>query len=528
MLAAVSCGRKSANLEKFHDVSACIRRKDLPGAARLLLDMIAQSPGSILENAALGEVLLAMRQFGTARTYLAIAARQEPDNVKILNNLGLSYLLDSSPHEALPFLERAQELRPGSSQILMNLARCYNAIGASDKALELCQVVTRKSPANKAVRHYLAHLYGVTGQFDRAIENHQWLIEHSYRVPDNLRAIVLLQKQTPDNNQLDRILSQLQKARSRAHKNALHFAAGKTLIDLERYEEGLGHIVSAKLIRGEKYNRQQAIKKLRHSIELFTPQFFEARAGWGDPSRTPIFIIGMPRSGSTLTEQILDCHPAIAGVGERNLFQPVLASMGHELRGDEFARNILALDQNQVRRHARDYLDTVRRECANKPFIVNKFLHNFLHIPLISLLFPNAVFIYCKRDPMDCCTSIFTNPLDWGHKYSIHLADLGWYYRYHEKVVEHWRSVVRNTFIEVNYEDTVNDLEGTIRRVLSGIGLEWDDACLAFSQSTRTIHTCSKWQVRQPLYSTSVGRWKRFGHGLAPLERALEAHRVAL
>jgi len=498
-----------------------MRRGKPKKAIAVFQRVLEHHPADPIANAAMGELMVAEKQFSAAKTYLAYACTFDQDNPSLLNNLGYAHVLDGTPDEGIVFLLRADELLPDTAAIKLNIARSYDRQGLSELALPFCREAFELVPEDATVRQLLAHLLGANGHFEEAIEHYQYLVSCGIRVARNIQAIVLLRKQTPQDNLLPTIEENLQSAQSKGDLNNLHFAAGKTHLDLGNYAEGLSHIISAKVARGEKFKRAGVLRNLEKSTEVFTQSYLKEREHFGSSSERPVFIIGMPRSGSTLTEQILNGHPAIAGAGERNLFSDVLTALGHNLGNDLFVQQMLNLKEVDVRGFSSRYLRAIAAFGPDKRYIANKFLHNFLAMPLISLLFPNATFIYCKRDPMDCCLSIFTNPLDWGHKYSLRLDDLGWYFRFHEHVVRHWRSIIPNRIIDIQYEDTVQNLRGTVERVLSELDLEWHDDCASFHERTRSVQTCSKWQVRQPLYSSSVGRHKLFGEALAPLADAL-------
>jgi hypothetical protein len=262
--------------------------------------------------------------------------------------------------------------------------------------------------------------------------------------------------------------------------------------------------------------------------KLLTAQGLAAARGLGDPSAAPIFIVGMPRSGSTLIEQILASHPQVFGTGERTEFGEVLMKGIHRDAGDPLRIDIAALHgigAAQLRTLGADYLRLMRRalpenrndlpNAAQKDaqsesghtHFTDKYLFNFINVGLIHLALPNARFIHSRRSPLQTCLSIFSR-LFHDVPFGYDLGELGRYYRAYDALMAHWRSALpEGVMLEVDYEDLVDDFEGNVRRMLAHCGLDWDERCLAFHRTTRQVSTASSAQVRRPLYRTSVRRW---------------------
>jgi tetratricopeptide (TPR) repeat protein len=242
----------------------------------------------------------------------------------------------------------------------------------------------------------------------------------------------------------------------------------------------------------------------------------------GNPSRMPIFIVGMPRSGTTLTEQILASHPLVCGVGELPALGRIAFRVG--LKNGNSATLLKALKaitpaiQNEL---GETYLNTVRPFGNGEEHFVDKMPHNFMHVGLINIIFPNARIIHCLRNPIDNCVSIYTSPLNDGHDYAKDLTNLGLYYREYASLMDYWKTVSAIPIFDMKYETTVADLEGQARALIAHVGLPWNDACLKFNEAKTQVSTISTWQVRQPIYSTSVKRWKAYEKHLGPLIDAL-------
>ena len=243
------------------------------------------------------------------------------------------------------------------------------------------------------------------------------------------------------------------------------------------------------------------------------------RGGRGDPTQVPIFVLGLPRSGTTLVEQILASHPAIYGAGEVKHFARALDALqardGIRAGDPEMIRY---LSGHQLSRLGRDYADALATHAPSATRIVDKMPANMLHVGLIRLALPNARIIHVSRHPVDTCFSLFSTLFVEGQLYAYDLEELGRYHRAHQALRQHWREVLApGSMLEVRYEDVVDDLEGQARRLIAHCGLAWNDACLSFQTAPRLVQTASASQVRQPIYRSSVGRWRSYEAQLGPL-----------
>jgi hypothetical protein len=253
--------------------------------------------------------------------------------------------------------------------------------------------------------------------------------------------------------------------------------------------------------------------------DVFTSGFLRAMAGHGDPSPVPVFIVGMMRSGSTFVEQILASHPAVFGGGERPYFEKSLIAA---------RQNAGTGDGAWIGALAADYLRTLTAAAPMASRITDKLLGNFNYAGLINLALPNARIIHISRDPLDTCVSCFSKLFTGSAYFFYDLAELGRYYRHYQRLMAHWRDVLPDgVMLDVRYEDLVADLEGQARRIVAHCGLEWDDACLAFHRTDRAVRTASVAQVRQPLYTSSIGRAQPLRAKLRPLIEALSGASAA-
>ncbi len=306
----------------------------------------------------------------------------------------------------------------------------------------------------------------------------------------------------------------------------VHFALGKALEDIGEYPGAFEHLLQANALKRRElpYDEPGYQRAFRTIAERFDEAFLEQFAGMGDPSATPIFIVGMPRSGSTLVEQILASHPLVHAAGElKNLDRVVETLSDPDGRPIPYLSNHRNLDADGLRRLGHNYLVGLPTPAAGTTRITDKAPSNFFHIGLIRLMLPNARIIHTLRDPVDTCVSCFARLFAQGQSFSYDLAQLGGYYRWYHELMEHWRSVLpADVLLDVAYEDLVDNFEPQARRLIDFCGLPWDDRCLSFHQIGRPVRTASSVQVRRPLYRSSLARWRRYEAYLQPLLAELE------
>jgi tetratricopeptide (TPR) repeat protein len=312
---------------------------------------------------------------------------------------------------------------------------------------------------------------------------------------------------------------------------ALHFALGKCHDDVGDYGEAFAHFAEAnrRMRATLRYDASKTARQFEAVRHFFTAEKFrQLRPAQPDDANVelPVFVLGMPRSGTTLVEQILSSHPKVHGAGElRELLsicqQPTAALPGGNAAA--YPDNLAQATPQTLAIWGADYLNRLRRLAPDARRITDKMPTNFFALGLIHLMLPGARIVHVRRDPLDTCLSNFFHNFNTRQEYTYDLRELGHYYTEYEKLMEHWRSVLpADSFIEVQYEDIVADLEGQARRLLDYCGLDWSDACLDFHRNTRDVRTASVMQVRQPLYRNSVQRWRNYAAFLGPLREALE------
>jgi hypothetical protein len=301
----------------------------------------------------------------------------------------------------------------------------------------------------------------------------------------------------------------------------LHGGLGKHYDRQQRYDEAFAHFRSAKAATRKLtgvFDERAVAGYFDRIIETFPLDFFGRFPAGGSASERLVFIVGMPRSGTTLTEQILASHPAVFGAGELQ----GIADVARAIRPD-YPQRVPFLSASEIAEFVKGYLATIDARAPPEAIrVTDKLPVNFTHLGLIATLFPHSRVIHCRRDPMDTGLSCFAEQFRLSHDFTTDLESIGRYYLQYERLMAHWRRVLPLPMLEQRYEDLIANPEVGSRALLAHCELPWDEACLNFHAASRQVSTPSRWQVRQPIYATSVGRWRHYERHLEPLRRLLE------
>ena len=398
--------------------------------------------------------------------------------------------------------------------VLQAMGRFEPALAAFDKAASLPGAPQEKALINRAVL-YTEH--GQTAAAEAAFEQALRAFPHSASAHFNGAD---LHKFTADDPRLAAMqaLTAPDVALSRNDRMLVQFALGKAWLDIGNSDRAFHHLNEGNRQKRAtfSYNAGETGAWLGRIAEAFSPALLEKLGNQGAASALPVFVVGMPRSGTTLLEQVLASHPAIATGGEMQHVQRLAEQLGG------FPEAVPNLTAEQLARLGQAYLEKVQPLAQGHRHVLDKMPANFLYAGLIRLMLPGARIIHMRRDPVDTCLSCYSKLFTHEQAFSYDLAELGQFHRDYQKLMAHWRAVLpASHFIEVDYEALVADLEGESRRMLEFLGLGWDPACLAFHQSRRAVRTASVNQVRQPVYTTSTGRWRQHAAHLGPLLEAL-------
>ncbi len=463
------------------------------------------------------------KEYAQSAKYFAEAVKAEPKNAPLRGNLGVAYLRANDLSNALIHLRKALALDKRSTIALYNLADCYSQLEKPQEALEHVDRLLKQVPDHKRGQLLRARIVASLGRMEEAEEIYRGLIARGEKLPGAYRGLSSIRKYKEEPPELAEVETLLEKDDlERSDYSALHFAAGKFADDCGQHDRAFLHYIAGKELYDEKFDIVAYSELLHGLMEFVTPDFFAERAGFGNPSKRPVLVFGMPRSGTTLTEQIIGSHPLARPAGELTYFNMAMREYGfNRQRPDRFLKTIASMTRKEAEKIAEGYLAVLRKQSRTAERVVDKMPHNFEQVWLIALLFPNASFIHSRRDPMDNCISCFTNPLNEAHNYTGTLQTLGRYYRLYDELTRHWYDNVPVDIMRSQYEDMTADQEAHSRRLIAHTGLEWDDACLRYYESNASVRTLSRWQVRQPVYKSSVARWKKYDTHLDPLKEAL-------
>lgn len=500
------------------------RQKRLKEAEFCYQSVLRRQPGHAEANNLMGTLAAAeAKKASLAIDFFKRAVAGNASNHVYRNNLGNAYLMANRPELALTELQWVVRRQPGLYIALCNLGRAYRKLNLADEGLPYLEKAIRLLPDRLDAKIALAESLIDLGRMDEAAALYHEMLVRIPDLPEALAGLVSTRKfksGDPEIAQIEKLLTggKLKEAQL----NLLHHAAGKIYNDVKDYDRAYDHFKKGKEIAGKDFDLASYKRRVDSLIETFTPFFFiEHRSDFGQPTEVPIFIVGMPRSGTTLTEQIAASHPEVYGAGELSHMRHLAIDLNYESSSPAFLAGIRDMSVEKSQQLAGDYLQKIKKVGGDARRIIDKMPHNFELLGLIAVLFPKARIIHCKRDPMDNCVSCFTNRFSETHGYNTDLRQLGAYYREYKRLMDHWRRVLPLPLLEVDYQEMIDDQETQSRRLIDFLGLDWDPACLDFHKTERTVQTISRWQVRQPIYKTSVKRWKDYEKHLGPLKEAL-------
>lgn len=451
------------------------------------------------------------------------AIKIDPRSAQAYNNLASAYVSANEFDKAIVNFERALKLRPGSLEIRRGLAQVYRRVERIPQAIEMVRSALEIDDADSGLWEILGSCLQIQGQFDEAEAAFVHALELDPQHADAHFNLAMMKRSRDDEGEALASIEALLSGDPEVPKNevGLHFAAARLHERQGNFDAAFDHYLTANSLRAEKAEfAQEGTRNLFDAIiATFTPELFEkTRYEAASDSDKPVFIVGMPRSGTTLTEQIVASHPDVGAAGElmtlRNL-------MNTKSRIDP-ARGLFILpDEEEAARIVGTYLGALTEGRASAVRITDKLPFNFLSLGMIHLLFPNAKIIHCRREPIDTCLSCFCQNFRDNLSFTLKLDSLGYYYGLYDRLMRHWKSVLPHPILDVDYERVTGEPEAAIREIIAFCGLPWDEACLAPHETRRSVRTASIWQVRQPIYRSSVAKWRQFDRHLGPLKAAL-------
>lgn len=498
-------------------------------AIPVLEEIAAAAPDQPFAHYWLGQAYLRSFQGPQAVACLERVREISPEDRNIMQPLAAAYLAVGKPALAEDILRDLLSTDPNHIEGLNSLAAALEHLNRLPESGEQYRKVLEIAPDNGRAISGLARVLQTEGKRDEAREMLRQHFEQNTPHPTVISTFAALCETSQDRQACLRAardaLSQPQLTAQ--DRTALLFAAARLLDAESEHDEAFTLYAQGNALSPKLYSPAEKERHTADIIATFSSNALSSMPRAMERSDRPVFIVGMPRSGTTLVEQILAAHPDVHAAGElqelRRIWRELIADPG---RGS--ITNLSRLTQAQTDAASKRYLDFLDSLDAEAPRVTDKMPHNFEQLGLVQLLFPDAKVIHCRRNPLDNCVSCFTVQLGPAHSFSNDLATLGHAYGQHELLMKHWRSTLEIPMLEVVYEHVVDDIETAARQIVEFVGLPWNDACLRFYEADRAVTTASVDQVRKPIYNSSVARWKRYENHLAPLRHALEQAGVAL
>jgi tetratricopeptide (TPR) repeat protein len=429
--------------------------------------------------------------------------------------------------QALAQLEPLLSEQPDHRELRTRLAACRVGLGEHERAIELYSKLLQETPEDPELHLSIGHAEKTVGARERAIESYRRAAACRPDFGDAYWSLANLKTYRFTDEELGRLRAAVAAPSTGAvDRYHLCFALGKALEDRADYAESFAYYERGnREKRAEtRYHPELIENNTRRQIEVCTAEFFAARRGWGSPSPDPIFIVGLPRSGSTLLEQILASHSQVEGTQELANVQQI----ANNLRGREpnpsdprYPRILNDMSAEECSALGERYLADTRIYRTDKPFFIDKMPNNFRHLGLIHLMLPNARIIDARREPMACCFGNLKQLFARGQEFSYSVEDIARYYRTYLELMRHWDEVLPGRVLRLHHEEVVEDLEGNVRRLLEFCGLPFEPQCLEFHTTSRSVRTASSEQVRMPLYREGLDQWRHFEPWLQPLQQTL-------
>ena len=437
------------------------------------------------------DALRRRQKFGSAREEAQGLYESDPDSPLFQSHLAIESMQTGDYDRAFALFDKVLEKLPSDPATLTSRGHALKTTGRTDEAVESYRAAFAAKPDHGDAWYALANL-------------------KTYKFSDAEIAAMEAQAARPDLAFMDRV--------------HLSFALGKAHEDRGQYEASFGYYEAGNALKRAqtRYDADRMSEELAKQREFCTPELFAKHEGPGHQAPDPIFILGLPRAGSTLLEQILASHSQVDGTMEL----PDILALAHRLRGRKAGQSLYPevlhdLSGEQLSTFGEQYIENTRIHRQDAPFFIDKMPNNFRHIGLIHLILPNATIIDARRAPMDCCFSGFKQLFAEGQEFTYGLTEVGRYYADYVELMDHWDTVLPGKVLRVQHEDVLDDPEGQIRRLLNHCGLPFEEACVNFHQTDRAVRTASSEQVRKPINRSGQGAWEPFDPWLGELREAL-------
>jgi len=467
----------------------------------------------------LAEIGLKLKVFDDAEFLLESCVNLYPENehakalyINLLNRLGK---FKQGAEQAEEFLRQFNAHPSVTVTVQATLANCFINLGELARGKTIYQNIIESSPERTGIYVQLGHTYKTAGEYEKAIAAYQQAYQQQSNFGDAYWSLANIKTYQFSDAELKKMQQELMKESTNVEDQIhINFSLGKAYEDRKEFNHSFEYYAKGNALKKQSigYDADKSTELIEQQIKHCNKELFEQQENIGNQSPAPIFILGLPRAGSTLLEQILASHSQVDGTMElHNILGTALKLRGRIVDGEsQYPKNLSQLTNEQLKQLGDAYIRDTQVYRQGAPFFIDKMPNNFIHIGLIKLILPNAKIIDARREPMACCFSGFKQLFGEGQDFSYGLTDIGKYYRDYERLMAHWDTVMPDKILRVQHENLVNNFETEVRRILDYCQLPFEQSCLEFYNTKRNIHTPSAQQVRQPISTKGLEQWKNF------------------
>ena len=504
-------------------ISQILNEGRLAIAEQKCREFLKKNPTNVYAMSLLSDIAKKFGYYDDAEILLENAVKFSPDDGEIRMKYALILRLKQKFTKTMEQVNILCEKFPDNLSYQAQKASEIMQNGYHSEAIDLFEKIIKENPYNFSAMTSKGHAEKTLGKTDKAIESYKSAYKIKNDHGEAYFSLSNLKTYKFSDKELDVMKNQLRRVDLTLKDKAyFHFALAQGCEAIGDYEEAFKNLDMGNKIKKEqsKYTIEKMNKELQAQIDVCDEKFFEKLGNGGHNANDPIFILGLPRAGSTLIEQILASHSMVDGTLEL----PNILSMAQSFRGDDIYGNLgnypktmrsLTLEKRQEL--GKSFIDDTRIHRKNAPRFTDKMPNNFRHIGLIHLILPNAKIIDARRYPLDCCFSMFKQLFAQGQEFTYGLAEAGNYYNSYVKLMNHWNKVLPNKILRVNNEDIIDDLEGQVKRMLDFLELPFEESCIKFYETDRSVRTASSEQVRKPINKSGMDRWKPYAKNLKTL-----------
>jgi len=491
-------------------------------AASAYQQVLATQAQDVVTTIKLGNVFLAAQLLTEAISLYEQALTILPDNALLHRHLGASLHRMGQTQKAVRCFQQALKLRPGYVGARIDLALVLRQLGRTEEALAQLEEAIDLKPDDVDAHISLALTLRQMGQTEHAIERLEQFLSVRPTCGLAYYHISMMRPREELIPAVEKIVSDPELPIG--DEILCHFALGNCFDGSKSFDRAFSHYLKANTLERKTftYDPRENIRVFDRLIKVYSKRFFQDKHQFGSASQLPVFIVGLPRSGTTLVEQIVSSHPEVHGAGEIEAFAGVNLSIAQQLDDADPPPECMSnIDARMAEKYSARYLQELELHCPTATRITDKLPGNFVRIGLIKTLFPDARIVHCQRNPLDNCISLFFHHFT-ALKCSFELTELGQYYLDYQRLMSHWQDLFAGGIFDLKYEELVTDQERVSKRLIDYLDLEWDERCLDFHKNERVVMSPSNIQVRRPIYESSIDRWKAYEKHLGPLIEVLQ------